>query len=208
MKKASVLFLAMAALAVTSCSSGEDATEEENQEVQEVTYSLDAAGSSLNWSAAATDGHGHSGAVSFKEGSLTMKGDEVVGGNFVVDMNSITNMDLDENMQAVLEGHLKGTMVDEAHPVNLFFNVPSFPTAEVSLGEFKDGNLDITLSIVGTKLTQSVPVTINGDGSSASISGEFSIDMESTGIMGFQAQEDGSQIGPNVDFVLALNLNK
>lgn len=209
MKKASVFFLAATALFVASCTSNDEASEENGkEEAVAVTYNIDVANSSLEWATKATDGHGHMGNVAFQAGTLTMKGDAVSKGNFVVDMYSIESTDLDGDMKGALEGHLKGTIVDDMHPVNMFFNVESFPTVKVELGEYKDGNLEVTLNVVGAKLTQSVPVSIKADGEKATISGDFSINMESTGIMGFQKQEDGSQIGPNVDFKLNAVLTK
>ena len=92
--------------------------------------------------------------------------------------------------------------------MNLFFNVGSFPTAKVVLGDYKDGNLEVTLTVAGAELTQSVPVSVKEDGSTLTISGDFGINMESTGIMGFQKGEDGSQIGPNVEFSLNAVLSK
>lgn len=213
MKKSSILFLAAAAVFATACSSettNEEGTNEE--EVQAVTYTLDKDNSSLSWAANMSPEYGHTGTIMVSEGSLTMTGDEVTEGSFKVDMSSIKNTDMateaPEKAMA-LEGHLKGTMVDEKHPVDLFFNTPSFPTVGVTLGEYKDGNLAITLDIVGTTLEQSVPVAIEANEEGASIKGSFGINFESTGIMGFQKNpEDGSQIGPEVKFELDLKLKK
>ena len=51
-----------------------------------------------------------------------MEGDQLVGGEFVVDMTSISNEDLSGDNRAKLEGHLKS---DD------FFGVENYPTAKL-----------------------------------------------------------------------------
>ncbi len=64
----------------------------------------------------------HNGIIKLKEGGkFIVKDNELVGGEFVIDMTTIVNIDLDdEEMNAKLVGHLKSAD---------FFNVDSFPVA-------------------------------------------------------------------------------
>ncbi|MES2487953.1 MAG: YceI family protein [Bacteroidota bacterium] len=65
----------------------------------------------------------HSGNVSFKEGSLTLKDGKLTGGNLTVDMTSITVTDLKAGEgKEKLEGHLKA---DD------FFGTDKFTTAKI-----------------------------------------------------------------------------
>jgi len=88
--------------------------------------------------------YGHHGEIQLQSGSLEMKNGQITGGEFVVDMTSITNEDLsNEGRNQRLVGHLKS---DD------FFGVEKFPTAifEVTKSTaFKDGkatiNGDITI---------------------------------------------------------------
>ena len=82
---------------------------------------IDAAKSSINWLGKKVTGQ-HNGTVNFKEGNLVFKGNKVTGGNFVVDMTSLTATDLQGEYQGKLNGHLKA---DD------FFGTDKFPTANL-----------------------------------------------------------------------------
>ena len=50
----------------------------------------------------------HEGNIQLKSGNLELQDDKIVAGNFVVDMTTITNTDLEnENYNQKLVGHLK-----------------------------------------------------------------------------------------------------
>lgn len=197
--------MAAGAVSLVACTSS---VEEETEVVVEpVTYTLDAANSTLGWAASMSPEYGHQGTVDFKSGSITMEGDELTGGSFVVDMTTIKNTDQEAEKANALEGHLKGTMVDEDHPADMFFNTEKYPTVEVKLGEYKDGKLTTTLMIMGSELTQEVPVTITSDENGASIKGKFSMDFSSLGMPGLEPSEHGS-ISPKFEFDLNVMLTK
>lgn len=213
MKAFGIFMMAASTLFMASC--GADATNEtEEQEevaVAPITYTLDNEASSLEWKGGMSEEYFHTGSVSFSEGSLTMTDGNVTEGSFTIDMTSIasTDVNLEPGQAEYLNGHLTGTMVDDAHPVNMFFNTPAHPTVKVTLGEYTDGNLSVTLNILGQELTQDVAVTINSDDLSAGISGEFALDFASLGIPGFTPNpETGEGISPSVDFKLDLKLKK
>ncbi|MGB5363590.1 MAG: YceI family protein [Aureibaculum sp.] len=62
----------------------------------------------------------HEGTIAIQSGTLKFEADVLVGGEFVIDMTSITNADLQGEYKDKLEGHLKS---DD------FFGVEKFPTA-------------------------------------------------------------------------------
>ena len=63
--------------------------------------------SSIEWQGKKITGK-HDGNIQLKSGSLELKNEQIVAGNFVVDMTSITNSDLkDEGTNQKLVGHLK-----------------------------------------------------------------------------------------------------
>ncbi|HBH21859.1 MAG TPA: lipid-binding protein [Cytophagales bacterium] len=69
----------------------------------------------------------HNGHITLKDGTLEMEDGKLVGGEFVIDMTSITNEDLkDEEYNAKLVGHLKS---DD------FFGVETYPTASFVITE-------------------------------------------------------------------------
>lgn len=203
MKKLGIFLFASLALVATSCSN--TATEEA---VESTTYTLDKEATTLEWAANMSPEYGHKGFVEITEGSIEMEGDVLTGGSFTIDMNTIKSTDLEEPKAGILASHLKGTAPDEQHPVDLFFNTPKFPTVEVTLGEYKDGKLGLTLSILGKELKQDVAVKIKNDEKGASIKGDFALDFNSLEIPGLQPNPDGSQINPAIDFKLNVILKK
>lgn len=83
---------------------------------------LDTEKSSLEWLGKKVTGE-HSGTISLKEGYVVMKGKNLKGGEFVIDMSSIVNTDIeDAEYKAKLEGHLKSED---------FFGVEKYPTAKL-----------------------------------------------------------------------------
>ena len=83
------------------------------------SYTVDTAQSTIEWKGYKVTGK-HNGTVKVQSGSLDFDGEELVGGNFVIDMSSITVLDLQGEYKAKLEGHLKSED---------FFGVEQHPTA-------------------------------------------------------------------------------
>jgi polyisoprenoid-binding protein YceI len=77
--------------------------------------------SSIHWVGKKVTGQ-HDGIVNLKSGVIEITDGNLVGGQFEVDMNSITVQDLSGEYKEKLEGHLKS---DD------FFGVESFPTASL-----------------------------------------------------------------------------
>lgn len=70
------------------------------------TTKVDVTKSTINWVGKKVTGK-HEGTVNLKDGALVFDGKKLVGGNFTVDMTSITVTDLEGGMKGKLEGHLK-----------------------------------------------------------------------------------------------------
>ena len=77
--------------------------------------------SSVTWKGYKVTGS-HTGTIALKSGSLSFEDSKLVGGTFVMDMNSIACTDLDGVYKEKLEGHLKS---DD------FFGVENNPTARL-----------------------------------------------------------------------------
>lgn len=106
---------------------GEKAVTEEKKEVAEATgarYSIDSL-SVITW-AAAKPGATHSGTINVKEGALYAENNMITSGNFTLDINSLTNVDMKNEPEGKgqLEGHLKSPD---------FFDAAKFPTAVFSI---------------------------------------------------------------------------
>ena len=114
------------------------------------TKKIDAAKSSINWLAKKVTGQ-HEGTVNLKEGNLIFKGKKVVGGNFTVDMTSMTTTDLKAGQgKEKLDGHLKSED---------FFGTEKFPTATLvfkTIGEKSAGVYSVTADLTIKGVTNSV----------------------------------------------------
>lgn len=105
-------------------------------------------------------GGSHNGGIKIKSGYFEFKNGDIISGNVVVDMNSITNSDLkDEGYNQKLIGHLKS---DD------FFGVEKYPTSTFKVAKaskFKDGKATLTgvLTIKGKSENISVDVTKKGE---------------------------------------------
>lgn len=74
----------------------------------------------------------HNGTINLQDGHLEMEGDQLTGGQFTVDMTSITVTDLKGEDKAKLEGHLKS---DD------FFGVDNYATSKLVINSAtKNGN--------------------------------------------------------------------
>jgi polyisoprenoid-binding protein YceI len=70
-------------------------------------YIIDVATSSLKWRGENVVGKKHEGAILVKRGNITIAGEAITGGEIVIDMNTLTDVDLSGDDKAKLEGHLK-----------------------------------------------------------------------------------------------------
>jgi polyisoprenoid-binding protein YceI len=119
------IFLSVLALGIVATMSGQS------------KFTADNSKTTLNWLGEKVTGQ-HTGTINLQSGWLSMKENTIVGGEFVVDMNSLK--DVDNN--ARLEGHLKS---DD------FFGVEKFPTSKLVLKS--SDSFDKGSSVVKGELT-------------------------------------------------------
>lgn len=136
------------ALTLASCGgSGTQATA--TSAAQEATTGSDAAvvdttASVVNWRGFKPGGE-HTGTVALQSGIIYTEGDQLVGGRFVIDMNSIACTDLTaETGKDALEGHLKNQD---------FFDVAKYPTAEFVITKVEAQATDSTTHAISGNLT-------------------------------------------------------
>jgi len=123
------------------------------------------------WTAKKVTGK-HNGTVAIKEGQLNINDGILTGGSFVIDMTSITVLDLQGGGKTKLENHLKS---------NDFFNVDTFTTATLVVTEAKaksDGQYDIKADLTIKGITHPIEFTaiVKPEGNSYKATADIKVD--------------------------------
>jgi hypothetical protein len=168
MKLINVFMTGAIAVSLAACGS-----KESEEKVEDVVYSADIKASTIEWRGEENAEHFHQGTVALKEGSLTMNGEELVSGRFVVDMSTITPKT--EGYPAAKLDYLSTHLKDTA-----FFFVAEHPEVSVDINSYSNGKLSATFNILGQSIEQEVPVKITHDEKGATIKGEFKLDISKT----------------------------
>ena len=185
MKKTAILASMAAALFFTACSDSTSTTTETNaiatEAVETATggeaYAVVPAESELAWNGKKVGGE-HSGNINLQDGQLIVADDEVVGGEFTIDMNSITNTDLtDAKYNSDLVGHLKSDdfFGVEQHPTATFKINRISPIADAPAGQ-PNYNVEGDLTVKGKTNPVSFPATVSVENGTATAKGEVIVD--------------------------------
>ena len=127
---------------------------------------------SIIWTGGKVIGGSHTGSMELKENSLEFMGKDLVGGSFVVDMNSMKVTDLSGSSAEKLNGHLKS---DD------FFGVSNYPESTFIISDVKAGSekeeyiVTGDLTIKSTSLAISFPVQMTWEGNKAIVSAKIKV---------------------------------
>ncbi len=151
------------------------------QVIQSTVYNLDSG--KLSWVGSKALGDSHSGTINLSNGKLAVADGAVQAGDFVIDMATITNTDMEAGKgKEKLEGHLKAPD---------FFDVAQFPTGvfEITSVTPATGVADVThnvkgnLTLKGIKKSITIPTNISVAGGKVSaVSPSFTINRTDWGI--------------------------
>jgi polyisoprenoid-binding protein YceI len=185
MKKIALLFVAGIIMAACSVKNpdGEKAQTTEGAEVsaaQGTELAINAAASKITWTGSKVTGT-HTGNVALKSGALWVKDGQITGGNFVADLNTINDTDMEGEYKAKLEGHLKSPD---------FFDVAKFPEATFEVTSVTPGAEAGKVTIAGNLTLRGVtknitfPATVTeATATSAKASADFNVLREDWGIV-------------------------
>lgn len=145
-----ILKMAFALLIITGALSCKEKETEENPSeaklespntVLSTNYTVDIEKSVIHWKGS-KPGKDHTGTLKLSSGALEAIDRDLQSGNFVIDMNTIDNTDLEGQGKENLEAHLKGTVEGKEKD---FFNVTEFPTASFELKSVSGTGGNITV---------------------------------------------------------------
>lgn len=118
--------------------------------VEPTTKNINTANSNIVWKGYKVTGS-HEGNIKFKSGALKLDGNKLLGGELVVDMNTIDCTDLQGGGKGKLEGHLKS---DD------FFGTATHPTATIKFTKIAsrgpEGEYKVTANITIKNVTKEI----------------------------------------------------
>lgn len=206
-----LLLLAAMPLMVTSCTSAPEGEAAKTGEAQEAAkaeataevYNVNTETSVIKWVGNKVTGS-HNGTLKLSSGTLTVKGTEITSGSFIMDMNTITDTDLQPGKgKEKLEGHLK---------TGDFFETEKFPTGKFEVVSAKKGEgntYELTGNLTLRDVTKSVTFKANVDVANGALKAsapQFTIDRLLWGIK-YEGMKD-DLINQNIGLSIELNAAK
>jgi len=185
MKKITMLS-AVAGCVLASCAGNPEGKKAETTdavgtalEAAGTVYTVDPQASKLVWTGTKVTGS-HTGTVDIKSGVLSVDGDKVSGGRFVVDMPTLVDTSLEGEANAMLTGHLKS---DD------FFDVENHPEATFEITNVDVGETENSLKVSGDLTIRGISKNITFDATvadltdaSATVDADFNIAREDWGV--------------------------
>lgn len=139
------------------------------------TLMVDSSASTVQWVGSKKMGDKHSGSIKVKDGKIEMKEGKLVGGNFVIDMTTLTNEDLKAkpDYQTKLVTHLKS---DD------FFKVDKNPTSEFKITSVqeKDGKTMIKGDLTMLGKTESIEFPAKIENKDGKVTGTAKVELDRT----------------------------
>lgn len=132
-----------------------------------MTKNINIKESQVNWKGKKVTGS-HEGTIQLKDGHFKVEDGKLIGGEFVIDMTSITVTDLTGENKEKLEGHLKSED---------FFGVDKYPTSKLvitSVAKKDNGSYRVVGNLTIKETTK--PITFDLDWKENSASTTLSID--------------------------------
>ena len=124
-----------------------------NNNLEDGNYTVSLKQSKVEWVGKKVTGQ-HNGTVAIKGGSLAIKDGMLKGGEFTIDMTTITSTDLEGEYQQKLNGHLKSAD---------FFGVENYPEAKFVITDVKENGKNGRFSVTGDITIKETTKEINFD---------------------------------------------
>ncbi len=168
------------------------------------TYTVDPASSSIIWTGRKVTGS-HHGTIAVQSGSVVLNNNQLSGGEFIIDMNSLEDKDMegDAENKGKLEGHLKS---DD------FFATDKYPTSKfvvTKVDQKADNKVDISGNLTMKDITKNITFTADIKQNTAEkfvASADFNINRKDWGVVYTGMQDD--LIADEINFKVNLTANK
>ena len=147
----------------------------------EMSYSVDPANSNVKWSGTMVGVMSHSGTLKFSDGTITTKGEQLTGGEFTVDMKTLSTTDSAYARPGSPQGTHEMFMGHLMSPD--FFAVDSFPTAHFKITSVNGSTATGDLTVRGkTNPEQVKDITVSCDSANVKASGTLTFDRQKYGV--------------------------
>jgi polyisoprenoid-binding protein YceI len=143
---------------------------------------------------------GHNGFILFKEGFFIKKNDVIIGGEFIIDMNSMTNQDIKEK-----EG--KESLIKHLKEPD-FFDVKKFPLAKLtitSIEYFEDKSMRIYANLTIKGISKPIRFNATPNYYEKSLTTRFKIDRKDWNV-NYKSKFKNSAISDGIGFEILIKL--
>ncbi len=220
--KKTLLALSAATLIFAACQEAPKADHAEATDAQEVdaaatagtAYNADLSQSTIQWTGTKPVKQ-HTGTFAITSGSLNVMDNNITGGKFVIDINTLTVTDEDTMGTSKLQGHLLSPdFFDAANHAEASFEITNVNTGVDTANKeliMKDATHTVTgnLTLKGTSKSISFPAKISVTDATVTADANFNIDRTQWGLVYGNDQSLGDKfIRPEVNIVLHLVANK
>ena len=145
-----------------------------NPKVAVTNFSVNTSESVLNWKGS-TVGKSHNGTVDVKNGSIEVSEGNIIGGDLIFDMTTITCLDLDSTSgKGKLESHLKNPD---------FFNVDTFTTSKIVIKSISENNVTAELTIKEVTKAITFPANIELTDTSVNVNAKVIVNRTDFGVV-------------------------
>lgn len=220
--KKTFLALSTATLLFAACQDAPKADNAETTDAQQVdsnavsgaAYNADLTQSTIQWTGTKPVGQ-HTGTFTMKSGAINVADNNVTGGKFIIDINSLVIIDKDTMGTSKLKGHLLSPdFFDAANHSEAGFEITGVTAGTDTTNKdlvMKDATHTITgnLTLKGTSKSISFPAKIVVTDANVTADANFNIDRTQWGLVYGNDKSLGDKfIRPEVNIVLHLVANK
>lgn len=145
---------------------------------------------------------GHDGYINFKEGYFIKENSVITGGEFVIDMNSMTNSDIEEQKG-------KDSLIEHLKDPD-FFDVKKYPTAKLMINSvqyFEDKSMRIFADLTIKEVTKPIKFNAKPNYQEKSLSARFKIDRKEWGV-NYQSKFKDGTISDGIGFEVFIKIIK